>query len=290
MKMTSLLGVGVTLFTTSAGLAQSSNEILRRLEALERDNAALRARVHQLEGGRRSTHAHSARAGEAAPVRKQAETPYETAKEAAFNWTGWRVGGFTSITAWEPQIGGQLVGGPLKGTAGFGIAGGARLGYDWQLGSLVAGVQGSIMGILGDKSATPIYPQGILGKSGEWVKTYAIAELTGRAGLALDRTLIYGVAGVGGILSKSTFAYPYLAHDLTAASWAPALVLGGGVEYAITPHWVVGAEGEYLFAARQEYKQDPIFYYPISSPFTRSTTFGVTPSQALLKFGTNYRF
>jgi outer membrane immunogenic protein len=175
-----------------------------------------------------------------------------------------------------------------QGSAAFGGIYGVGGGYDWQRDSLVIGVEGDIAGAFRGRAVSVIAASG----SGQFPfvsdKTEAIATVRARAGLALDRTLVYVTAGFATIETKSTAFNSYYSccAVLSSFSWAPALALGGGLEYALDNHWTVGGEGLYLLAATN--RNSATYLVPGAGVVT--TTYGTSPSQALAKAGVNYKF
>ena len=115
-----------------------------------------------------------------------------------------------------------------------------------------------------------------------WVSTAAA-----RFGVAFDRVLLYGKAGVGWVG----------ANDVTIANLTTgnALVLGGGSVNG----WVVGAGVEWAFAdswsAKFEYdylgRSGNTFFVPSGSPFLAGDTFTTgNRNLQMVKLGLNYRF
>jgi len=85
-----------------------------------------------------------------------------------------------------------------------GLEAGGQLGVNHQMGSLVAGLE-------------------IAGGYVHWGPVHTIGSVRLRAGYAFDRFLAYAAGGLG-------------IED--TVGWT----LGGGVEYALTDHWIIGAE------------------------------------------------
>lgn len=72
------------------------------------------------------------------------------------------------------------------------------------------------------------------------------ATIRARAGLALDRTLVYATAGLAfGHIKNTTQLGANGFSDLASEDkWKTGLAVGGGVEYALTQNWTL--RGEYL--------------------------------------------
>jgi outer membrane immunogenic protein len=190
------------------------------------------------------------------PVKAPAAAP-------TFNWTGWYVGGHAGY-GWArsqegmdpPFLAGFYIGAPCAliaagGGAGGqdcahglqGFIGGGQTGYNWQKGNWVFGVEASFSGasVSGTETIVP-------GASPNIVETkiQSLFLATGRVGYAWDRTLIYAKGGYAGGSVKFTAAGIPGFETGTMTSWHNGWAVGGGVEYALTPNWIVGAE--YIFA------------------------------------------
>ena len=143
-----------------------------------------------------------------------------------------------------------------------GVIAGAHVGYNRQFDRWVVGVEGAIdpalmtrrLSILvPDTGADPDGGLGIGATATGSVWSSIQGSLRARAGYALDRVLFYGSGGAAfGAFSSSFQLYgmdlslaPFYAanmHTSTRVGWTA----GGGVEYAINPHWSV--RGEYRYS------------------------------------------
>lgn len=176
-----------------------------------------------------------------------------------FSWTGWYIGGNIGY-GWgsntNPAIASNFVD-PTDATQNFfpglkpkGVIGGGQIGYDWQFNpnfvlGLVADFQGSD---IKDSAASTLSFAGVHHLSVTEALSQKLDSLgTGRArlGWAANNWLFYGSGGIAYGNIKSTISYSDTLGDLVAGSrsetragWAA----GGGVNYAITPNWIVGAD------------------------------------------------
>ncbi|MGU3492905.1 outer membrane protein [Xanthobacteraceae bacterium A53D] len=167
---------------------------------------------------------------------------------AATSWTGFylglHAGAGQTTNAWGIATGDLAPSVPLAypvdTISGSGLAGG-QIGYNYQLGNIVLGVEL-------DASAGQLSSRARCGDGWTSVcnaETNALGTLTARVGYAFDNMLVYGKAG--GAFASSSFALPgtlyagrYVGSD-TATGWT----LGGGVEVALTPQ--VSAKAEYAY-------------------------------------------
>jgi outer membrane immunogenic protein len=153
-----------------------------------------------------------------------------------------------------------------------GFVGGGQLGYNWQLGSFVLGVEGDFQ-YSGQKITETAVIGGTTFTGEEKVQWFGTAR--GRLGYAFDSVMIYGTGGA----AWSSFKASVSALGLTASTDTTKMgwTAGGGVEWMFLPRWSVKAE--YLY---------------IDSGTTSLTVAGVTGSGKLkdnvARLGVNYHF
>ncbi|MGL4288463.1 MAG: outer membrane protein [Phreatobacter sp.] len=159
-----------------------------------------------------------------------------------FNWTGFYVGLNAGVGIANTNLG-TLSGGALPGS-GTGFVGGAQVGYNYQINNFVLGVEGDF-GYFGVRRSFDT-GLGVGLFSGYW-KTNWDASIRARAGVAIDRLLLYVTGGVafadfGAGTSFGGAALLVNSTNQTRVGWT----IGGGAEYAFTPNWTV--RGEYLYS------------------------------------------
>jgi outer membrane immunogenic protein len=122
-----------------------------------------------------------------------------------------------------------------------GFFGGGTLGYNWQAGNLVYGLEGDLgyMDLTGAgiiPSSVPTAHQDITLRGGVY------GDITGRLGLAWGRSLFYakgGAAFLAGEATQTTTNPGYVTHGTgNFTGW----VAGGGIEHFITPSLSLKAE------------------------------------------------
>lgn len=169
---------------------------------------------------------------------------------AVENWTGLYVGGNVGHSWGRTELGYTIDALPsLSSTLNpNSIIGGGQIGYNWQFGSLVFGVEGDLAWRHGTDAATftsPI-PGAFASFSTEqnWAGT-----ARPRVGFAAQHWLLYGTGGVafGGFKHAYTEAGPGaiargVANSDTKAGWTA----GAGLEYALTNQWSLGVEYLYM--------------------------------------------
>ncbi len=122
---------------------------------------------------------------------------------------------------------------------------GALVGYNFQQGSFVYGFEGDWNWIGTKMSQTSPLPFKVTSFDVNW-----LATMRGRAGLAIDATLVYVTGGVALGHVKNTFsqldgdgAASFLFNqNKTKVGWTA----GVGVEHMFSPHWTARAEFRYV--------------------------------------------
>lgn len=146
----------------------------------------------------------------------------------AYNWSGLYAGinggGAWGNSHWDSAGGSNLSGGLIGGT----------LGYNWQFGEWVLGMEGDLdWADIRGTTNTGVCPAGCQSRD-TWLGT-----VRGRLGYAYDRWMPYLTGGlaVGGVQAN---APGFAGASSTQAGWTAGL----GVEYALTTNW--RAKLEYL--------------------------------------------
>ena len=195
------------------------------------------------------------------------------------SWAGWYIGGNLGA-AW--QHGDNGVGGAssysMNGTS---FMGGAQIGYNWQHGHFVYGLE--FDGSLLSKSVSQGHSYFQNSNTIEWLTT-----LRARMGLAVDDTMVYMTGGpaLGGVKNELTFTSPSdpnKSSTKTRVGWA----IGGGIEHMWDEHWTIGLEGLFVDLGRYGFS-GYTGNCANSNGRTCPTSFS---NQALIgRFKVNYRF
>jgi outer membrane immunogenic protein len=190
---------------------------------------------------------------------------------SAYNWSGFYIGGFVggaftdrdvTVTDLGAQPGGAVAAGTLydPGSLPFNypldssFIGGGTIGWNWQVpGSMwVFGLEGEAGYLHLRGSAADPVSAGLDTVSrtriGDW---YGL--ITGRVGVAWDRTLFY-VKGGGAFVERNarvtdtcvTGACSLQTVNATGRSDQFTWTVGGGIEYALTQNWSLKAEYMYI--------------------------------------------
>jgi outer membrane immunogenic protein len=233
----------------------------------------------------------------------------------AFSWTGWYVG-VTAGGEWassDPRtstvfdpIAGYFAASSVPaiaatGTQHIGSSGatvGGELGYNWQAGMAVLGVETDFQyfGLKGSATNSALYPccapTGFTITSS--VKTDWLFTLRPRLGLAGDHWLVYGTGGLALADLKANFTF--------TDTFATALETGS--ISSTRAGWVAGVGGEYAFAPRWSFKVEYLhvdlgrvsttstnltaFVPPIAFP-TNVFTHSVDLKSDVVRAGVNFR-
>jgi outer membrane immunogenic protein len=206
--------------------------------------------------------------GPAMAADMKVKAPILKAPPPAWSWAGFHiglnVGGKWDNTSGTVNEAGLVVPGPGGGVfnpASLPIGGnsstligGGQVGYDWQTGSTVFGIEGDIDAQHWSQSQTVTanFPAGTFNfVPGD---TFTIdsrweASLRGRIGYAWDRVLLYATGGVTWTnVAVGTNFVVFGASLATSASDSATLTgatAGGGFAYAITNNVSLGVEGRY---------------------------------------------
>jgi outer membrane immunogenic protein len=187
---------------------------------------------------------------------------------ASHNWSGCYAGA---------QAGGGVQNGAFAGVNGAGGLAGGQAGCNYQSGQIVFGIEGeAAWSSLQDKadSAQP----GSFQQSA--IRNHWSADLAARGGIAVDRALIYGKAGVaqGGFAFSSMDSTGNFAN---ASRTFTGVLLGGGIEYAFAPNWSAKLEYDHIAYVGR----DLLFTGIPSDSIMRESV-----SDSLVKVGINYHF
>jgi outer membrane immunogenic protein len=190
-----------------------------------------------------------------------------------YNWTGFyiggQVGGARSNANWTDPASGT---GSSFSTAS--VIGGGQIGYNYQTGPWVFGIEGDFSGT--DLRGSNIGATGFTHATDtSWAST-----ITGRVGYAFDRTLLYVKGGVAFADERDVVTSPVNGVAASTVESVTGWTAGIGVEYALDRNW----------SARVEYD-----YLGFGSQGVPAFTAGAAAGSADLNiqratFGVNYRF
>src|SRR3569832_386016 len=157
--------------------------------------------------------------------------------QSVYNWTGFYLGGtagggVAKSSHLDPDC---FTCADTKFQEGFGTVG-LTAGYNYQFGHTVLGVEGDYNWANVDKTKQFANDDGRNEIGTTRFKMDQFATVRGRAGLAIDQTLIYATAGLAFAHVENTtlLGDPTLVTRASEDKWKTGLAVGGGLEFALT--------------------------------------------------------
>jgi len=164
----------------------------------------------------------------------------------AYNWTGCyvggNIGGLWANKDWTNETPGPNFGLPIGSHDPSGFLGGGQIGCNYQVSTFVFGIQGDYDWT--DASATNNDLVVLANTDRTTIK--GLASVTGRAGYAWDRFLVYAKGGAAWVRDDydvyvTATGAPAGSASETRTGWTA----GGGGEYAFAPSWSAFVEYDY---------------------------------------------
>ena len=194
----------------------------------------------------------------------------------AFSWTGCYAGGtlgwnrhntwWQDLGGWQVAVGAEYV---LKDS---GVIYGLDAGCNWQAGVLVLGAEAD----LSYSHAHSDFLWGVSTQVESKAKWIGTARL--RAGLAVDRTMLFVTGGFAGSNSETVWADPSGTWTWEGKNYGTAF--GGGIEHVLNdPRWAVRLEALYL-KFKTYHANGGIASYPIDVKY----------KDLIVRVALNYRF
>jgi outer membrane immunogenic protein len=212
-----------------------------------------------------------------------------------YNWTGFYLGGHVGYgwgesTAAPTGIVGLIVDPFRSSNDGF-IAGGT-VGYNYQSGKLVFGLEGEWTWSNMDGSSSPLFLLGFPLPGTSVTGTYENnwhATAAFRVGAAFDTVLLYAKAGMAFAnndynVNASVLGFNYNSSiSETEIGW----MVGVGVEWAIGGNWTAKLEANYMDFGQKNHAFSGI---PVFGPVILPINADIESYIATVKLGANYRF
>jgi outer membrane immunogenic protein len=223
--------------------------------------------------------------------------PY-AAPAPVFSWTGCYVGVHAGAGVMRDSVGATSMMGLGTNYTGTGGLAGGQLGCNYQDGNWVFGAEGE--GYWSGMKTSNVSTDSLGFGDTDTAKNKYDFSIAARAGIAFDRTLVYGKAGwVWGkfdFLSTNTdsccsFSGGPFASSSSASGTLNGLLLGVGIEHALTNNWTVKLEYNYL-----NYGSKAVSFTSCSNGIGPSTvcfpdgTVTVRADKQIFKIGANYLF
>lgn len=183
-------------------------------------------------------------AAAAVPGAQAADMPIKAPRyvEPSASWAGWYIGAHAGAVWQNTQTDSRSVYGFFLGTTSAsktGFIGGGQIGYNWQNGNFVFGLEGDISALSSKTNA------GIFGYTSFESRIRWLSTVRSRFGLAVGNTMAYMTAGlaIGGVKNSTVFTGCCSYSDSsTKVGWA----VGGGVEHMLNRNWTIGLEGLFV--------------------------------------------
>ena len=207
---------------------------------------------------------------------------------AAPTWTGFYIGANvgggwsqldSSITATNPRLDGLTLNHTNEAS---GVVGGGQVGYNWQTGAFVIGVEADFGGFGFSRTSDIITVNGV--GLGTKVDSGFAADVTGRLGYAAGPALFYVKGGWAYFDGNLGLDYPAtFASQVTngSKSGVDGWTIGGGIEYMLSASWSV--KGEYQYFDFGSFDLHPIALEPKFCIHSDLNT-------NVVKVGLNYHF
>ena len=168
-----------------------------------------------------------------------------------------------------------------------GFVGGGQVGYNWQTGSFVFGIEADADFLTGRRGSTLPLSAAFPGNSiTQSVRADFFGTVRGRLGFAVDRLLVYATGGlaVGHFNFADSSLYPGSAQAVSASKTKTGWTVGGGVEYAVWQNWSVKAE--YLYSDFGTFTNSSSLPAPAIITYIHRHKL----TENVLRLGINYRF
>lgn len=182
-----------------------------------------------------------------APPADAADIPVKArpAPAPVLTWTGIYIGGHFG-GGWADADWGSVSFIPAGEIFSFkpsGFVGGAHFGFNYQVGQLVLGVEGSWSGADLNDRVLCCFGLVTLRTSVSW-----IATVVGRAGFAFDRWLVYGSGGYAAAKLTTITEIPgcCLPGAFVVRKVNNGWVAGGGLEYMLRENVILGVDYKYI--------------------------------------------
>lgn len=220
---------------------------------------------------------------------------------APWSWTGYyvgvHVGGAVGESNFSDPFGPSIYGDKVT-TPGF-LAGG-QVGYNYQVGKWVYGVEADASWLVSDGTNTCFAYSGFYVSSSCHSKPNALGTVTGRVGYAAGpagHSLLYVKGGAAFVhndieinVNNLFFGFVPQPAATTLGNTKLGWTVGAGVEQALTPAWSMKLEYDYLGFGGSNIATSPsVFFNGTTTTFPAGSTTSMTEHFHVMKLGLNYK-
>lgn len=191
--------------------------------------------------------------------------PMAPALPALYNWTG-VYAGLQGGYSWGTDTTRELLTANRAFINAFeyhpsSAFGGAHAGFNFQMGSIVLGIEGDVEYINArsgfqdpSRVRSPNDPGGLVRVQQDWQ-----ASVRARIGYAFDRVMVYGTGGVA--FTEFDYAYfnPLAGFGEGGTFSRTGWTVGGGVNYALTNNLILGVDYRYTDYGKFDYVANSAF-------------------------------
>jgi outer membrane immunogenic protein len=180
---------------------------------------------------------------------------------APFSWTGFYIGGHVGGAWSQVDWANVSLTNERVNNDSSGFIGGGQVGFNWQVGNIVLGVEGTYSATnLGDTATSTVNPAAV---------TYHtdidnIGTVTGRLGFAADKFLIYAKGGWAianvEVSGRDTALPDRFSFSHTQNGWT----VGAGVEYMLSRNISLGAEYAFIDLGSHSFTGTTVGLLPVT--------------------------
>jgi outer membrane immunogenic protein len=185
-----------------------------------------------------------------APGAMAADMPLKAAPAyvpPAVSWAGWYIGVHAGVN-WQQAHNSSPYSAfsTIDRTSSTGFIGGGQIGYNWQNGNFVFGIEADGSWLSNKANVRDTFFQDYSASN----RVRWLATVRPRFGLAVGNTMAYVTAGVafGGVKNKAEYdifsptPFSSVSESKTRVGWA----VGGGIEHMWTRNWTIALEGLFV--------------------------------------------
>jgi outer membrane immunogenic protein len=196
-----------------------------------------------------------------------------------FTWTGFYVGGNVGGGWAQGNVTDTVTGGSF-GTGSVGaFVGGGQVGFNYQVGNVVWGVEGLFDGVAsGNNNSSNI----VTGLTGDQFQANAnarwLATAAGRVGLTgpgFDHWLFYAKGGGGWVGYNASVTDVTTGIGASTSNSQAGWMAGGGVEWAFAQNWTARVDYQYIGLNGFSVGAFPVDNFVVHNPNVQTVTFGI---------------